>query len=613
MNPLPAIKRYAIDPTVDLVSAIHGGDSAGAMDAIKRMNPARSMASDVLQAQTGQAKQALDLARQGRYVEAAGHAGAAALPVLGPAAAQAGELIGDGQIARGLGQATGLVGSVLLPRVIAPAEAASGAVASRVSDAAVGAVNKVVETAPRPLPGGASAMADRLNIPLTRGMSGGSKTLQAAEKMLGHSVAPDLYEPILEKARTGVTEGANQLSGGFAVDRYAAGQNTLDAMLEAARSHEATAQTEYDNLRDHEENPDNTRTVQVGLKPNPVVGTGAPELIPDMQPVKLPTDMRPVKQAVAPYVDEVQRRMTPAQRNTDPGLSALQNILTRPDALPASVAEADLGYLKDIQRSDATPQAKRLATIAAQALQPAIDTAVSAAGPDALESLQTARGSWAARSSILDDVKGLANDTTGRTGQVLLTQKLLQPSDASFPALERVLGVAPTAAQDLGKAYLTERVFKKAAGGDELTNPVQAQNLWNQIGPRTKAALYTPDQIQDMNDFLTLAKRVSENPNPSGTGIINTLLKMGVMVTHPGTGLAGFALGRKVANLLYFPGGMQKLATAIAAPESAAGLQAAGDVTRMMSDQAIKTSAMVAATQKAQTGKPKQQPTAEMR
>ena len=591
LNPLPAAKRYLIDPTVDIVQGLHDGNHAQFERGIGRINPVNAISQDIVNAQIGQGKQAVSDFQQGHYSEAAGHGLAAALPLLGPAAAQAGEMIGDGQPYRGVGQALGTIGQVLIPDAVRAVKdsgvipAAGAATHGFIADKATALMNRVVDQNPRPLSPGATALAADLDVPLTRGMQGGSKTVQAAEKMLGHSVAPDLYEPLVQSAQQGVTAGAKNAAGGFATDRFTAGQNVLDSMLKEAQGHEDTAQTEYGNLRTAEADPENARTVQVGMKANPSQDPGAPERIPDMQPVAMPTDIRPFKQAVAPFVDEVMRRMTPAQRNTDPGLSALQNILTRPDALPVSVAEADLGYLKDIQRSDATPQAKRLATIGANALQPAIDSAVSIAGPDAVRSLQTARGSWAARSSILDQVKGLANDTTGRTGQVLLANKLLQPADASYPALEQVLNVAPGAAQDLGKAYLTERVFKKVSQeGADFTNPTQAQNVWNQIGPRTKAALYTPDQITGMNDLLELAKRVAENPNPSGTGIINTLLKMGVMLSHPVGGVAGFAIGRSVAKLLYYPDGMNALKTAVAQPGTGAGVAAAAAVSKMMSE-----------------------------
>jgi hypothetical protein len=74
-------------------------------------------------------KQAVDAANRGDYVaaEAAarqaalaqtstfGYAGATALPILGPAAANAGEDIGSGHAAEGLGKGTGLIASVLAP------------------------------------------------------------------------------------------------------------------------------------------------------------------------------------------------------------------------------------------------------------------------------------------------------------------------------------------------------------------------------------------------------------------------------------------------------------------------------------------------------------------
>lgn len=46
---------------------------------------------------------------EGRYSEAAGHAGAAVLPVIGPLAAEAGEQIGSGDIAGGLGKTAGML------------------------------------------------------------------------------------------------------------------------------------------------------------------------------------------------------------------------------------------------------------------------------------------------------------------------------------------------------------------------------------------------------------------------------------------------------------------------------------------------------------------------
>jgi hypothetical protein len=51
-------------------------------------------------------------------LEAAGHGLATIVPIIGPAAAKAGEDIGKGDIAYGAGQGSGLIGSVVLPKVV---------------------------------------------------------------------------------------------------------------------------------------------------------------------------------------------------------------------------------------------------------------------------------------------------------------------------------------------------------------------------------------------------------------------------------------------------------------------------------------------------------------
>ena len=65
-------------------------------------------AANIYGASKAQAGQAIDMARQGRYVEAAGHA-VGAVPLIGPAAVEAGEQIAEGDIAGGLGKAAGML------------------------------------------------------------------------------------------------------------------------------------------------------------------------------------------------------------------------------------------------------------------------------------------------------------------------------------------------------------------------------------------------------------------------------------------------------------------------------------------------------------------------
>jgi transglycosylase-like protein with SLT domain len=68
---------------------------------------------------------------QGRYSEMLGHGAAGALPIIGPAAAKAGETIADGDIAGGLGQGAGLLGSVVAPEIAAKGVKKIGATLSK--------------------------------------------------------------------------------------------------------------------------------------------------------------------------------------------------------------------------------------------------------------------------------------------------------------------------------------------------------------------------------------------------------------------------------------------------------------------------------------------------
>lgn len=72
-------------------------------------------ATNIYNAQAEQFGKAAEDYRQGRYWEMGGHAAAGALPLVGPAAAEAGEQIAAGDVAGGLGKGTGLLATVVGP------------------------------------------------------------------------------------------------------------------------------------------------------------------------------------------------------------------------------------------------------------------------------------------------------------------------------------------------------------------------------------------------------------------------------------------------------------------------------------------------------------------
>lgn len=475
---------------------------------------------------------------------------AEALANAGTAAVQSG---GDSTSALVAGGATGILGGL-------------GAAIPAVTRATV---SKLLSAAPSPLSQGALDLAKKYGIDLSQGALTGSKTAQGVEKILGTSVAPDLYEGMVAKGQSGLNQAARDLSGDFAVDKFAAGDSTAEALLQRAADLKNEATGHYQSMAQIEADPAYTKSVQVGTKQVPIQQlrglplNGLPtQSAPVMADLGLPVDMRPAKASLQPIKDEISRYMTPTQRRMDPGLSAIENIMSRPDAVSASTAEADLGYLKSILRSPGSPQSKRLAGMAVDALSGQIDEAVK--GTPAEGILQQARGAWKNKSDIEELVGNLSGDKNASAtnaiekGHTNVVDRLLRPSDGNYPLLQKVLTAAPGAKDDLGKAALGQ-ILKQAEDKPGFYNPTSAQNAFNQLGKRTKEALFDPDHLKDINSFFELAKRFNENPNPSGTGSINLLVKMGLMVTHPIQGGVAFGFGRPMAKVLYNPEGATAL------------------------------------------------------
>lgn len=462
------------------------------------------------------------------------------------------------------------------PRAIAGAaltQGALGGVGAAIPAVGRAAVQRVINMAPRPLSEGAVNLASEVGVPLSRGTQGGSRFVQGAEKVLGHTVAPDLYEGMVEAGQAGITKAVNKAAGNFATDHFAAGDSTLKKLISHSSSHENEARSAYSKLAALEADPANIVSVQTGQKTatsSVLDASGKPisTVTPITEQIGLPVDTRPQKAALQPIYDRILKTLPFAQQQYSRGLKALQNILEGPDVVPASIAEENLSALKAIQREAVDDKVKVLASKAINEASPAVESAVAKAGPDALKALRAARSSWKEHEKTLEIIDQLSGDVTGRTGQTEAAKRLLRPADASFPQLQKVLEIAPEAADDLGRAYLA-RVFQKAgADSGGFTNPTQAANLFNQIGKRTKEALYSPEQIDSIKSTLELAKRLSENPNPSNSGMINAMVKMGLMVTHPVGGVSAIAFGRKMAKVLYEPEGAAALREVFSNPAS---------------------------------------------
>lgn len=168
LNPFPAIGRYVFEQPSgersDVKEKVEKGDYKGAVTsavksaALSALGPAARMVPDALSAQSRQFVRAYeDLndkkgqpSAAARISSAAGHAAAGMLPLVGPAAANAGEQIGAGDVAGGLGSASGIIAGMKTPALMRGAKK----VLSPVGDSTAGflqrSAEKNIETALHP-------------------------------------------------------------------------------------------------------------------------------------------------------------------------------------------------------------------------------------------------------------------------------------------------------------------------------------------------------------------------------------------------------------------------------------------------------------------------------
>lgn len=530
----------AVDPTPPTGSAI-GRYFSNAWDQLNPVTLVEGAAQAVAHpietakalvgAQVAQGKQAMDLARQGRYTEALGHAGAAALPLLGPAAARVGEQIGSGDVAGGLGSLTGLVAplvagavapeSATVPGVFAPADADAGA--------AVG-------------------LADAAGVPLDAATaSGGNRFLKAAQHLADRTLGGSLVSEKADVARHAglATLGEQLASKGYAMPVTAeqAGDAVRAGVLDQVTGNAQLANDAYDRLRQIEANPAHARVVPGA--------DGSTQLMP------LPVALTSAQKILTPIYDELirQRDLAPASMMGDKAraLQALDTLVHGPAYAPLSTVDSVLGDLKAFTRSGAAADVPELATkgqgavkMAVGQLQDAVDATAQSAGPDAVAALKEGRHFTVAKYQAADVLDSLNAEP------VKTLNSLLAPGDSAIEKLRAVATQAPDTLPQIGRANL-DRLMALA--------PDKAFAEWNKLGAATKQTLYQdPQLVSDLDRFFRLGKLSASTPNPSGTAhTIATMTQGGMMISAPWMGTAVQLAGAGLSKLLHSSAGVRLL------------------------------------------------------
>lgn len=194
--------------------------------------------------QFGQAK---DLYQQGgvlNTIAAAGHAAAGAIPVIGPAAAGAGEQIAGGDIAGGLGKGAGMLAPVVAPKLLP----------------------KKVQIAPEmttPNPAEAAAVkfGQSRGIPVDAGTATGNRFVQGTQAMADSSPLGSIVATRAKAAQAGALERVGgELAqeanpGGGYVNPEQAGQGVTGGVKKLVSTMSGVADEAYGKLRKIEEDP----------------------------------------------------------------------------------------------------------------------------------------------------------------------------------------------------------------------------------------------------------------------------------------------------------------------------------------------------------------------
>lgn len=141
VNPFPAMGAVIAGKNPE--TGKYGGPVQGIENlAVNVGNAAKDQAGKAIDAAKGQGE-FQGMTPMERASSALGHGVAAAIPILGPAAAGAGEDIGAGRTGQGLGEAAGLVGAVVAPELISKgAPGAARAISPTAEDALRGSAEK---------------------------------------------------------------------------------------------------------------------------------------------------------------------------------------------------------------------------------------------------------------------------------------------------------------------------------------------------------------------------------------------------------------------------------------------------------------------------------------
>jgi hypothetical protein len=504
--------------------------------------------------------------RAGYYSEAAGHLAAGALPLVGPAAAQAGEELGAGQYGAGGAHALELLGPSAAGKVIP--ERVGGRVLSNVNNPTEEAALKSVEP----------------NVRMSVGQRTGRAGVQRAEQALvnfpGSAGRAQKFYAGQEADLAREAQRRIAANGGQQTNAVGAGEAIQQRRGQRVTRLKSQADKLYGEVRKAAEA--NKQTVQTGTKQSSILGPGGqPLTTPVYSTLETPVDLAPIRSQLEPIYDELKRSLPDARRANSPAWKSLEDLMTSKDThMNAMDFDRTLSALKSITRdgksSMLSSQSQGLAKQIIKSGESEFQKALRGAGPDVNQKLRTARNIVRSYYDTDELLSSLNSEPAA------LYHHLVTGGDRVYNTLSALQKVAPKEMKTVGRTFLDGLVDKATKeGGFQRSAGVKAD--WERLGPETKELLFGKQLTGEMDKFMLAAKRLTSPLNPSGSAhMIAALGGLGVageivrslLTGNPteaaAVGLSGVAVPNIAARVMFTPGGLNLMTRVITLPTGSA-------------------------------------------
>lgn len=318
---------------------------------------------------------------------------------------------------------------------------------------------------------------------------------------------------------------------------------------------------------------------------------------------KLAVDLRNIKKGPLKAIHDDLRAQNESVAFQDgtgkaKALRALDKLMAGPDFQPLSVTDKVLGELKSMARGADMPelrtQGQGIAAQAVKELDAAVRERALRAGPQVLKALEEGRAATTQKYAVSDVLDMLS----GEPGQVF--RQLTQGKDVGLARLRAVEKLAPKEMPNVARAFL-EDLMQTATQEGKFGHADKLWADWNRLGGETKRKLFPkPGQIEALDNFFLLGKKINENPNPSGTGTMPKLNFTELLAAIP---------AKAAAKIMLTPEGVKYLTTArIAArsPSRASQALAVSQLTKAAQSAGIPLDALPAFAGEPERPKPEQ-------